>query len=219
VSKKTNSKKDFALKIFSLLKKEYPNAKIALKYSTPWQLLVATILSAQCTDERVNIITDELFKKHPDLDDYVKMNQDTLITYIRPAGFFNNKSKSILNAAKKIKEKFKGELPKTMDEMLTIPGVARKTANVVLGNIYNVSEGIAVDTHVKRLSFRFDLTNQKVPEKIEKDLMKLYPKEKWYKLTYLFIEHGRAVCKAPTPTCSNCVLNKICPKKGVTKSF
>jgi endonuclease-3 len=206
------------LEIYKILQKTYPDAKIALKYSTPWQLLVATILSAQCTDERVNMITKILFKDHPDLDDYIDLTQEELIKYVRSAGFYKNKSKSILNAAKKIKEKHNGDVPKTMAEMVHLPGVARKTANVVLGNAYKVYEGIAVDTHVKRLSIRLGLSKEKTPEKIEQDLMKLYPEDKWYNLTYLLIEHGRTICKAPTPICSECILKDTCPKIGVKKS-
>lgn len=208
---------DKHLKIFSILKKEYPDAKTALKFSNAWQILVATILSAQCRDERVNKITDKLFKEYPDVEDYVNMKQKQLIKYIKPAGFYNNKSKNILAAAKKIKKDFNGKIPETMDEITSIPGVARKTANVVLGNSYNIVEGIAVDTHVKRLSFRTGLTKEKNPDKIEKDLMKLYPESKWIKLTYLLIEHGRAICKAHKPDCVMCVLNKICPKNGVKR--
>lgn len=205
------------LKIFSILCKEYPKAKTALKFSNAWQILVATILSAQCTDDRVNKITAELFKKYPTVDDYVKMKQNTLIKYIKSAGFYKNKSKSILGAAKKIKETFNGKVPRTLKEMITLPGVARKTANVVLGNAYNVVEGIAVDTHVKRLSYRLGLTREKNPDKIEQDLMKLYPEDKWHNVTYLLIEHGRAVCKAPTPACSKCVMAGLCPRTGVEK--
>lgn len=202
-------------KIYSLLTKTYPRAEIALKYSTPWQLLVATILSAQCTDERVNIITENLFAEYPNVDDYINMKADELIKYIKSAGFYRNKSRSILESAKKIKKDFNGNIPKTMAEMVTLPGVARKTANVVLGNAYKVYEGVAVDTHVKRVSYRLGLTNEKNPDKIEQDLMNLYPKDKWYKLTYLIIDHGRAVCKAPAPICSKCALNKLCLKQGV----
>ncbi len=209
---------DKHLKIFSILKKEYPDAKTTLKFSNAWQILVATILSAQCRDERVNKITDKLFKEYPDIEDYVNMKQKQLIKYIKSAGFYNNKSKNILEAAKKIKKDFNGKIPETMDEITSVPGVARKTANVVLGNSYNIVEGIAVDTHVKRLSFRTGLTKEKKPDKIEKDLMKLYPENKWFKLTYLLIEHGRAICKAHKPDCVRCVLNKICPKKGVSRA-
>jgi len=207
-----------AQKIFDLLKKEYPQAQTALKFSNPWQILVATILSAQCTDDRVNIITKELFTKYPNISDYVGMKDEKLIKYIKSAGFYKNKSRSILASAEKIKKNFGGRVPKTMAGMTTLPGVARKTANVVLGNAYNVVEGIAVDTHVKRVTYRLGLTKETNPEKIEQDLMRLYSKDRWFTLTYILIEHGRAVCKAPAPVCSKCVLSKICHKKGVKKS-
>lgn len=205
-------------KIFSILNKEYPLAKTALRFSNPWQILVATILSAQCTDTRVNIITKDLFKKYPDVEDYINMKPELLIKYIKSAGFYKNKSKSILGAAEMLKNDFKSNVPNTMDEILALPGVARKTANVVLGSAYNVTEGIAVDTHVKRVTFRLGLTEEKNPDKIERDLMDQLPQNKWIMITFLLIEHGRAVCKAPKPLCSECVLNKTCPKKGVTKS-
>lgn len=207
-----------ALKIFSILNKEYPLAKTALRFSNPWQILVATILSAQCTDTRVNIITKDLFKKYPHVEDYINMKPELLIKYIKSAGFYKNKSKSILGAAKMLKNDFKSKVPNTMDEMLALPGVARKTANVVLGSAYNTAEGIAVDTHVKRVTFRLGLTEEKNPDKIERDLMDQLPQNKWIMITFLLIEHGRAACRAPKPFCSECVLNKTCPKKGVIKS-
>ncbi|MFH1416619.1 MAG: endonuclease III [Elusimicrobiota bacterium] len=205
-------------RIYDMLCNEYPRAKTALRFRTPWQMLVATILSAQCTDKRVNEVTALLFEKHPSIADYLDMPQDKLISFIKPAGFFNNKSKNILAAAKKISSEFKGKVPRTIDDLISIPGVARKTANVVLGNAYGITEGIAVDTHVKRLSYRIGLSRQKVPEKIEQDLMKIYPKEKWINLTYILIEHGRAVCKAPTPICSKCSLAALCDKNSIIKS-
>ncbi len=206
---------DNFLQIYDILAKEYPKAKTALIFSNAWQMLVSTILSAQCTDKRVNEITKVLFKKYPVIEDYVNMSGEELIRYIKPAGFFNNKSRNILSAAKKIKENFNGKIPDTMDDMLSIPGVARKTANVVLGNAYGIVAGIAVDTHVKRLAFRLGFTTKTDPVKIETDLMNLFPKEKWHNLTYILIEHGRTVCKAQNPMCSSCTNSSLCPKTGL----
>jgi len=188
---------------------------MALNFSTNWQLLLATILSAQCTDKRVNLITAELFRDYPDLSDYLNMSSGELIRYIRPAGFFNNKAKNILGAAKLIQNDFQGRIPDTMDDMLRIPGVARKTANVVLGNAYGIYEGIAVDTHVKRLSGRLGFSAEKTPEKVEKDLMLLFPRDKWFRLTYLLIEHGRALCRARKAECGICPLSELCPRIGI----
>jgi len=198
-------------RIFTLLKKAYPHAKIALNYSDNWQLLVAVILSAQCTDKRVNIVTRDLFKKYKTIQDYTTVPQSEFEQVIRSTGFFRNKATNIISAARIILEQHNGTVPKTMKEMLTIPGVARKTANVVLGNAYGVVEGIAVDTHVKRLSQRLGLTNHTDPDKIEQDLMRQFPKKDWFDLTYLFIEHGRSVCDAKKPLCNSCMLKKICP--------
>jgi endonuclease-3 len=180
-------------------------------------MLVATILSAQCTDKRVNEITKTLFKDHPNLTDYVNMDINTLIKYIRSAGFYNSKAKNIIGAAKIIHSDFSGNIPKSIKDLVTIPGVARKTANVVLANAFGISEGIAVDTHVKRLSFRLGFTQEKNPVKIERDLMAIFSRNKWIKITYLLIEHGRAVCKAPVPLCSKCPITEICPRKGINK--
>ena len=206
------------LKIYRRLDRIYPEARIKLIYRSPWQLLVATILSAQCTDDRVNRITPPLFSDYPDISDYLKMKPAVLIKYIRSAGFFNNKAKNILGAAKKITAEFAGKIPDNMEELLTVPGVARKTANVVLGNAYNVVEGIAVDTHVKRLSFRLGLSGNTVPEKIEADLMRSLAKRYWFRLTYLLIEHGRKTCKAVNPDCKGCPIKSLCPKTGTTEA-
>ncbi len=203
--------------IFCRLKKEYPDSRTALNFSNSWQLLVATILSAQCTDERVNKTTAVLFKDHPELEDYIEMNFEDLAEHIKSCGFYRNKARSILGSAKKIKEDFNGKIPKNIKDLTRLPGVARKTANVVLGGAYGISEGIAVDTHVKRLSFRLGLSKSKNPNVIEKDLMKQLPKECWIKSTYLLIEHGRNICKASRPFCSNCILEDICPADAVTK--
>ena len=193
------------------LKKTYPKAKIVLNYSNPWELLVAVILSAQCTDKKVNEITPALFKKYRRLEDYVRADPKNFEQMIKPTGFYRAKTKSILTTAKIIKEKFQGRIPRTMAEMLTLRGVARKTANVVLGNAYGVVEGIAVDTHVRRLSQRLGLSKQNDPNKIEQDLMKIIPKKDWFAATYLLIDHGRAVCTAKDPRCDLCPLANICP--------
>ncbi|MBN2407272.1 MAG: endonuclease III [Elusimicrobia bacterium] len=208
-----------SIRIYEILNKKYPEARTALNFNNAWQILVATILSAQCTDKRVNEITKELFRKYPDVDDYVNMKKDELVKYIRSAGFFNNKSKSILAAAKMISRDYGGRVPDNMKDMLIIPGVARKTANIVISSAYGVVEGIAVDTHVKRLSYRLGLTKENNPDKIERDLMKTYPKEKWYNINYILIEHGRATCKSQRPLCSVCELEKYCPKNGVDKKL
>ncbi len=206
-----NLRKERTLKILKILKKEYPKAKIVLEYSNPWELLVATILSAQCTDNTVNKVTNTLFKKYKIPKDYLLKPIEELEKDIRPTGFFRNKAKSIRGAAAKILEDFNGQVPKTMEEMITIPGVARKTANIVLGNAFGVVEGIAVDTHVKRLSNRLGLSAQSNPDKIEKDLMEQINKNDWFQTTYLLIEHGRQICQAKKPFCQNCILNKLCP--------
>lgn len=202
---------DKPLQILTLLKRHYPHAKIVLNYSNNWELLVAVILSAQCTDKMVNKVTASLFKKYKTIKDYAETNLSELEQDIKSTGFYRNKAKNIQSAAKLILEKFNGTVPKTMAEMLTIPGVARKTANVVLGNAYNIYEGIAVDTHVMRLSQRLGFSKQKDPNKIEHDLMKLIDQKDWFSLTYLLIEHGRAICEAKKPKCNECFLNTVCP--------
>jgi endonuclease-3 len=183
-------------KILSKLKTLYPDAKMVLAYGNNWELMVAVQLSAQCTDKKVNEVTEKLFKKYRTLDEYVNADPKEFERDIHATGFFRNKTKNILAAAKMVKEKFGGELPRTMEEMLEIPGVARKTANVVLGNSYGVVEGIAVDTHVARLAQILGLSTEKTPEKIERDLMKLIPKEEWFSFTYRLIEYGRKYCVA-----------------------
>ena len=184
-------------KIYSkTLKKLFPDAKIILQHSNHWELLVAVQLSAQCTDKKVNEVTEKLFKKYRTLDDYVEARPRQFERDIYQTGFYRNKTKNILAAAKMVKEQFGGKIPRTMDEILQIPGVARKTANVVLGNAYGVVEGIAVDTHVKRLSHILGLSEQKTPEKIERDLMHVIPKKDWFAATYLLIDYGRKYCPA-----------------------
>ena len=206
-------KRKRAAKVVAVLRKLFPSAKIVLNYSSNWELLVAVILSAQCTDKKVNEVTEKLFGKYKTLADYVKADPKEFEQDIRPTGFFRNKTKNILAAAKMVQEKFGGTIPKTMEAMLQLPGVARKTANVVLGNAYSVVEGIAVDTHVIRLSQKFGLTSHSNPVKIEQDLMKLLPKKDWVFFTYGMIEYGRNVCPARAhKDCKSHPLTKIYPK-------
>ena len=195
--------------VLSLLKKTYPHAHIALQYATPWELLVAVILSAQCTDKMVNKVTEKLFKKYPSVTDYLHADLSEFEKDIKSTGFYHNKAKHILAAA----HATSGQIPKTMDEMLTIPGVGRKTANVVLGNAYGIVVGIAVDTHVARLSRRLHLVDPSAtdPVKIERELMSVIPRKDWFFLTYLLIDHGRACCRAKNPDCAGCVLRNLCP--------
>tara|TARA_Y100000310_G_scaffold344991_1_gene460996 strand:- start:6217 stop:6873 length:657 start_codon:yes stop_codon:yes gene_type:complete len=206
-------RKKRAARVVAVLKKLFPHARIVLNYSNNWELLVAVILSAQCTDKKVNEVTANLFKKYKTLDDYTKVSQIEFEQDIKPTGFYRNKAKNILAAAKMIKEKFAGKIPQTMEEMLQLPGVARKTANVVLGNAYGIVEGIAVDTHVRRLSLKLGLSNHTDPNKIEQDLMKLVPKKDWFFLTYGLIEYGRHICPARKhKDCENHPLTKIYPE-------
>lgn len=200
-----------AQEIIMRLKGEYPGAHIVLNYSNNFELLVAVILSAQCTDKKVNEVTASLFKKYRSIADYAGADLCELEADIRPTGFFRNKAKNIKGAATMVLEEFGGEIPPTMDEILRLPGVARKTANIVLGNAFGSVEGIAVDTHVKRLSQRLGLSANTNPDKIERDLMAIMPKAEWFGFTYLLIEHGRAVCVAQKPKCDICLLNDICP--------
>lgn len=209
------TEKERMQKIIDLLATEYPISRTALAYSTPHQLLVATILSAQSTDVRVNIITKTLFQKYKDVKDFARADLTELEQDIKSSGFFKQKAKNIKNSSIVILEKFGGEVPRTMEEMITLPGVARKTANVVLSSAYGITEGIAVDTHVKRLSCRLGLTENTDPNKIEQDLMKLAPSEEWSNLSYRLILHGRAVCSARKPKHEDCVLEHLCPRKGV----
>jgi endonuclease-3 len=207
-----------APEIIKRLEKAYPDAKVALKFTSPLEMLVATILSAQCTDERVNMVTQGptgLFAKYRKPEDYLRVPESELAADIRPTGFFNQKTKSIRGACARIVEQYGGKVPNTMDELVTLPGVARKTANIVLGNSYDVVEGIAVDTHVRRVSQRLGFTTNKDPDKIEQDLMRIVPRKKWFSFTYVLIEHGRAICKAPTPRCEECPVNDLCPASRV----
>jgi endonuclease III len=210
-----------APEIIRRLKKAYPDAKVALNFSNPLECLVATILSAQCTDERVNQVTKKLFQKYRTAEDYLRVPESELAADIKPTGFYNQKAKAIRGAAKKIVEDFRGEVPKTIRELLTLPGVARKTANIVQGNAYpeihrkDPDAGIAVDTHVRRVSQRLGFTRNSDPDKIEQDIMRLIPRKDWFSFTYVLIDHGRAVCKAPTPRCEVCVVNDLCPSSRV----
>lgn len=198
-------------KIIRLLEKEHPDAKIALNFSNPLELLVATILSAQCTDERVNMVTQTLFKKYTKAEDYARVDLSELERDIKSTGFYHNKAKNIQSCCRLLVEKHQGKVPCSMEELLELPGVARKTANIVLYGAYGVIAGVAVDTHVRRLSQRLGLSRFDDPEKIEQDLMRLVPKEKWMRFADLLIFHGRRVCNAKKPNCGSCVLSQMCP--------
>ena len=198
--------------------KAYPGAECALIHGSPWQLLVATILSAHCTDKRVNMVTPELFKKYPEIKDFAAVRPEVLAQDIRQTGFFNNKAKSIVGAANRILSEFNGEVPRSMEELLTVPGAARKTANVVLGVAYGIAGGIVVDTHVSRLSHRLEFTKEKDPVKIERDLMKIVPKDRWILFSHQMIMHGRALCIARHPRCAECGIEKLCRAPDKTKT-
>ena len=206
-------------RIIKLLKKEYPDAHCALVHSNPFELLIATILSAQCTDVRVNIVTANLFRKYRQPQDYLNVSPEELETDIRSTGFFRSKAKNIQAASEKIIADFGGEIPQTMDELLTLNGVARKTANVVLGNAFGIASGVVVDTHVSRLSQRLKLTQETTPEKIEIDLAEIVPKKHWIMFPHWLIWHGRAVCQARKPKCAECVLEDLCPSSLLEKSL
>jgi endonuclease-3 len=197
--------------VLARLREAYPDARCELNYETAHQLLVATILSAQCTDERVNKVTPDLFVKYPAVVDFAAADRAELEEAIRSTGFFRQKAKYIQESSQAILQEYGGEVPGTMEELLTLNGVARKTANVVLGEIFNVADGVTVDTHVKRLAKRLGLTNHTDPAKVEKDLMELIPKESWIEISHLLIFHGRRVCFARNPDCANCPLKNICP--------
>jgi endonuclease-3 len=201
--------------VYRRLNKEYPDAHCELDYGTPLQLLMATILSAQCTDKRVNIVTPDLFRKYPAAASLAEASPEEVEDLIRSTGFFRNKTKSLLGMAKAVVERHRGEIPKTMAELTQLPGVGRKTANVILGNAFRINEGVVVDTHVGRLSLRLGLTRQTDPVKVELQLMKLFPRKVWAKLSHLLIFHGRRVCIARAPKCEMCVLSDICPSSRV----
>jgi endonuclease-3 len=197
--------------ILTILKKHYPNAQCALTHHNAWELLVATILSAQCTDVRVNLVTPVLFKKYPGPEQLAKADLEVIKKIIRTTGFYNNKAKSIKGAAQMVMQDFKGKVPDNMEDLVKLPGVARKTANVVLGVWFKKNEGVVVDTHVIRLAGRLGLTKNTQPEKIEWDLMVTYPQKEWERISTLLIHHGRKICNARKPMCGECPLNKICP--------
>jgi endonuclease-3 len=203
-------------KIFSALDQLFPHAQCALQYKNPFQLLVATILSAQCTDERVNQVTPELFQKYPTPQDFAALSQPVLEEEIRSTGFFRNKAKNIIGMAQKLVADFGGQVPRTMEEMLTLPGVARKTANVVLGTAYGIPTGIVVDTHVFRIAHRLKLSKQKTPEKVEQDLLKLVPQERWISFGHQMIWFGRKICQARKPLCAECPLESFCDSRDKT---
>jgi endonuclease-3 len=200
-----------AREVIDRLRKQYPNAKIALNFRNAYELLVATILSAQSTDRKINEITPALFEKYPDPRALAEAPLHDVEQLVRQAGFFRVKARYITAAAKTIVERFGGRVPDTMEELMELPGVARKTANIILANAFGKVEGIAVDTHVQRLARRLGFSRAKNPDAIEQDLMRLFPREDWYSLNYLLIEHGRAVCKAPVPKCDACVVADLCP--------
>jgi len=206
-----NEQKQRTLTIVRRLKREYPEATCSLVHSNPLELLIATILSAQCTDERVNIVTADLFRKYRNAEDYVKVAPSELEKDIRSTGFFRNKAKAIQGACRIISEQYEGTVPADLDALLALPGVARKTANVVLGNAFGIASGVVVDTHVARLSERLRLSAEKQPEKIERDLLNLVPARDWINFSHLLIAHGRKICKARTPLCAECVVERLCP--------
>ncbi len=208
---KTLNREKQAQMVISLLEKQYPEATTALKFSNPLELLVATILSAQCTDKKVNMVTEQLFKKYRTAKDYANADLRKFEEEIRPTGFYRNKAKNIIGCCTALVEKFNSKVPRTMDEMIQLPGVGRKTANIVLGHAYGIVEGIAVDTHVRRVAKRLGLTDKDHPDKIEQDLLQAVPKDKWMRITDLLISLGRQICVARKPKCEICMLNKICP--------
>ena len=215
MNSKQKERAERALAILALLKKRYPEPETMLDHTSPWELLVATVLAAQCTDARVNTITPELFRRWPDPAALAKAPLEELEAVIRPTGFYHNKAKNLLGAARRVTEAFGGLVPRTIEELVTIPGVARKTANVVLWGGFGLNQGLAVDTHVKRLSFRLGLTEHTEPVKIEKDLMQLFPREEWGDVNHRLVWFGRDVCDARKPACEACELSVLCPRCGV----
>ncbi|MCD6516896.1 MAG: endonuclease III [Candidatus Aminicenantes bacterium] len=203
------------LRIIKILRELYPQSHTALYFQSPLEILVATILSAQCTDKKVNEVTPGVFKKYQSAKDFAEADLRELEKEIRPTGFYRNKAKNIQAAAQKIEKDFSGKVPSSMDDLLTLPGVARKTANIVLSSAYHKAEGIAVDTHVKRLSQRLGLSDEKNPDKIERDLMDVVPKKEWLHFNYMLVNHGRKICKAKKPLCRECRLNQLCPSAQI----
>src|SRR5450432_555577 len=211
----TKELKERTRKIIRLLKRAYPDAECSLNHSNAFELLIATILSAQCTDVRVNNVTADLFRKYHQPEDYLKVSEKELQKDIRTTGFFRNKTKSIRGTASALIEQYSGEVPQSMDELIELPGVARKTANVVLGNAFGIKAGVVVDTHVTRLSHRFGLSAEKTAEKIERDLIEIVPRKEWVIFPHLLIQHGRKTCKARGPLCAECVVEKLCPSSSL----
>ena len=210
------AKKERAQEIYDLLAEEYPDAHCALHFQDPYQLAVATILSAQTTDERVNMTTPALFERYPRVEDLAQAEQEDVEEIVRSTGFFRNKARNIIGFARGVVEEHGGEVPRSMEELRPLPGVGRKTANVILGNAFGIDEGVVVDTHVKRLANRLKLTSEKKnPVKIERHLMELFPRERWTMLAHLLIWHGRAVCDARKPECGRCVVSHLCPASRV----
>lgn len=209
---------DYVQEVIARLRETHPDAHCELNYETPMQLLAATILSAQCTDERVNSVTPELFDRYPTVEAFAEADQTEVEEIVRPTGFFRQKARYIRGAAQRLLSEHGGEIPEEMDRLLELPGVARKTANVVLGEIYGIAEGITVDTHVKRLARRLGLTEETDPVKVERDLMAIIPRESWIEISHLLIFHGRRICFARNPNCPGCPLNDICPSAELPES-
>jgi endonuclease-3 len=219
ITRKLSTQKQRVLELLTRLKQLYPDATCTLNYATPVQLLVATILSAQCTDERVNQVTPALFKRFPDAQSFAIAEPEVLEQLVRSTGFYRNKAKNIRAACRMIVDEFGGDVPQSMDELLRLPGVARKTANVVLAHAFGLNMGVTVDTHVKRLSFRLGLTQHTDPLRIEKDLMRLLPQPDWENWSIRLIYHGRAVCNARNPACDRCSLADLCPSVDISKKL
>jgi endonuclease III len=205
----------YAAKIAGIIRKHYPLAKCELDFETPLQLLIATILSAQCTDERVNLVTKGLFAKYPDVAAYAKAPQKELEQAIQSTGFYHNKAKSIQGCCQSLLERYDGQIPRDLEQLVELPGIGRKTANVVLGSGFGIASGIVVDTHVTRVSQRLGLTREKNPEKIEQDLLRQFPRKEWIAVSNRLVHHGRYVCVARKPKCDVCPLSKLCPRIGV----
>ena len=208
-------RRDRAARIYDLLEEEYPQAQTALTHTNPFELAVATILSAQCTDERVNMVTPELFRRFPDATALAAAPLEELESVIHSTGFFRSKAKNLVGMAKAILEDHGGKLPRTLAELTKLPGIGRKTGNVILGNAFGIDEGVVVDTHVKRLSGRMAFTRETTPEKVEQDLMEIFPRERWTPLSHLLIFHGRGSCVARKPRCGECVVAHLCPSSAV----
>lgn len=209
------ARKERAAEVFRLLHEEYPDAHCELNHEDPFQLAVATILSAQTTDERVNMVTPELFRRYPDAPALAEAEQGDVEEIIRSTGFFRNKARNIIGFADALMSEYDGDIPRTLKELQSLPGVGRKTANVILGNAFDINEGVVVDTHVKRLAKRLGFTRETTPEKVERDLMPLFPRESWTLLSHLLIWHGRRVCDARKPACERCVVSHLCPSSRV----